>query len=112
YTTITITLNGVTTGSKRVIFSWNNTSTVNNPAAAIDDISLVASGCSAFSGTGYVNISSLPYSSTARNTCGKVNDYTSSNSYTCGGSGYFGGEDEIFEFKPAATGALTITMSN
>lgn len=61
-------------------------------------------------GTGQVNVASLPYNSTGRTTCGKVDDFTTSNTVTCGSTSYFGGEDEVFVFTPTASGQITINM--
>ena len=63
-------------------------------------------------GTGVVNISSLPYTSTGRTTCGKVNDLTSSNTTVCGSSNYYGAEDEVFIFTPTVTGTHTISLTS
>lgn len=112
YTSVTINVNCTITGDRRLIFSWNNGTAVNNPPAAIDDISVVCGGCSSFSGTGYNLVSALPYASTGRNLCGKVNDFTSGNTIICGSGSYLGAEDEIFEFKPTSSGIVTATISN
>lgn len=69
-----------------------------------------AGGCSL--GTGSVNVPSLPYTSTGRTTCGKVNDLTAANTITCGSNLYLGGEDEVFIFTPAASGDITITLTS
>lgn len=61
-------------------------------------------------GTGVNNIA-LPYSSTGRTTCGKVNDQDSSNIVSCGSSLYFSGEDEVFVFTPSATGKISVTLT-
>ena len=113
YTTVTLSKLCTTAGTYRIIFTWRNSgSTTNNPPAAVDDISLIASQCVPYAGTGYVSVTSLPYSSTSRTTCGKVNDFTSSNTTTCGSSTFLNSEEEIFEFKPASTGIVTISISN
>jgi hypothetical protein len=64
-------------------------------------------------GTGTVLVSSLPYFSPARSTCGQVNDLTSSNvPVTCGSTSYLGGEDEVFIFTPTTSGNITIDLTN
>jgi hypothetical protein len=67
-------------------------------------------GCT--TGTGTVNVSSLPYTSTNRTTCGKIDDVTATNSVTCGSSLYTSAEDEVFIFTPTATGTSTITVTS
>lgn len=62
-------------------------------------------------GTGVTSIA-LPYSSTGRTTCGKVNDLTAANTVSCGNSSYFTGEDEVFTFTPAASGDITINLTS
>lgn len=69
-----------------------------------------AGGCSL--GTGQVAVPSLPYVSTARTTCGKIDDITSTNSVTCGSASYFTGEDEVFVFTPASSGTSTISVTS
>ncbi|MBU0487974.1 MAG: hypothetical protein KKD31_08505 [Bacteroidetes bacterium] len=81
------------------------TPSVTNPAG---DRTIVDCVC----GTGLVAIGSLPYSSTGRTTCGKVNDLTSANTIVCGSSNYYTGEDEIFSFTPASSGSVTITLTS
>ncbi|MFN4234674.1 MAG: CUB domain-containing protein [Bacteroidia bacterium] len=64
-------------------------------------------------GTGTVLVSSLPYFSPARSTCGKVNDLTSANvPVACGSTSYLGGEDEVFVFTPTTSGSVTIDLTN
>ena len=67
-------------------------------------------GCS--TGTGTVNVTSLPYTSTNRTTCGKVDDITATNSVACGSSLYTSAEDEVFIFTPTATGTSTISVTS
>ena len=62
-------------------------------------------------GTG-VNAITLPYSSTGRTTCGKVNDLTASNTLICGNSSYLTGEDEVFTFTAPASGDITINLAS
>ncbi len=69
-----------------------------------------AGGCAL--GTGQVAVGALPYSSTGRTTCGKVDDITSTNSVTCGSVSYFTAEDEVFIFTPAVSGTSTISVTS
>lgn len=65
------------------------------------------------SGTGSFSVS-LPYTSGAQTTCGKVNDFTSSNvASICGSSSYYTGEDVIYVFTPSVTATFggTVTSS-
>ncbi len=62
-------------------------------------------------GTGFVTISSLPFSETST-TCGAVNDLTSSNVITCGSSSYLTGEDKVYSFTPDLTGTITIDLTS
>ncbi len=68
-----------------------------------------AGGCAL--GTGQVNIT-LPYSSTGRTTCGRIDDLTASNTVTCGSTFYFSAEDEVFVFTPVASGSITISLTS
>jgi hypothetical protein len=66
-------------------------------------------GCSL--GTGINNIT-LPYASSGRTTCGKVNDLTDLNTITCGSTLYFTGEDEVFVFTPSTSGNISINLTS
>jgi len=59
-----------------------------------------------------VNITSLPYNSAGRTTCGKVNDITASNILTCGNNSYLANEDEVFSFTPIASGNITVGITS
>lgn len=63
-------------------------------------------------GTGSVNIPFLPYTSTGRTTCGRVNDQTAANTITCGSGNYLTGEDEIFVFTPTTSGNISINLTS
>lgn len=63
-------------------------------------------------GTGMVNIAALPYVSSGRTTCGKVNDLNASNTLICGNTSYLTGEDEVFVFTPATSGNITISIAS
>jgi hypothetical protein len=99
----------------RLVFSWrNNNSTRNNPAAAIDNISLIGNAgpvsCSALLGTGLTTVTTLPYNSGSGTTCGSVNDLTSANTLVCGANYYLDGEDAVWSFTPSASGQITISL--
>lgn len=70
---------------------------------------VAAGGCALGSG---VNNITLPYSSTGRTTCGKVDDLTSSNMVTCGSNLYTTAEDEVFVFVPSVSGTSTISLTS
>ncbi|MCU0433374.1 MAG: T9SS type A sorting domain-containing protein [Bacteroidia bacterium] len=75
-------------------------------------ISAPATTCVAALGTGVVNIS-LPYSSTGRTTCGKIDDIKSTNvSAVCGSSSYYTGEDEVLYFTAASSGQVTLNLTS
>ena len=75
------------------------------------NISAPASAGACNLGTGQVNIT-LPYSSTGRTTCGKVDDLTSTNTVTCGSTLYYSAQDEVFVFTPTASGSVTISLNS
>lgn len=68
-----------------------------------------AGGC--VLGAGVVNVT-LPYISSGRTTCGKINDLTPSNTISCGNSNYLTGEDEVFVFTPAVSGNINISITS
>lgn len=59
-----------------------------------------------------VSVPSLPYSSVGRSTCGALNDVTTANAESCGASGYYASEDEVFSFIPAASGKVQVLLSS
>lgn len=65
--------------------------------------------CPASMGAGVVNVSSLPYSASA-STAG--DDFTSSNTITCGNSNYLQGLDNVFIFTPSASGNISVTLTS
>lgn len=74
--------------------------------------SVISASISPLAGTGTYSIS-IPYSSGAQTTCGKVNDVTSSNVTTvCGSSSYFGGEDVLYAFTPTVTSTFTANVTS
>jgi hypothetical protein len=70
---------------------------------------LTGNGCAL--GTG-VNTITLPYTSTGRTTCGKVDDINSTNTIACGSSLYYTGEDEVFTFTPTTSGNISISLTS
>jgi hypothetical protein len=103
--------------TRRLVFSWVNDNIIGtNPAAAIDNISLVSSAtagsCASLLGTGVTNIASLPYNSGAGTTCGAGDDLTMSNISACGDPYYTTSEDKVWVFTPASSGQITITLSS
>lgn len=68
-----------------------------------------AGGC--VLGAGVVNVT-LPYISSGRTTCGKINDLTPSNTIICGNSNYLTGEDEVFVFTPTTSGNINISITS
>ncbi|MBK9637646.1 MAG: hypothetical protein IPO63_07450 [Bacteroidetes bacterium] len=59
-----------------------------------------------------VSVASLPYSSVGRSTCGAVNDVTTANAESCGASGYYAAEEEVFSFVPASSGKVQVLLSS
>lgn len=59
-----------------------------------------------------VNVSSLPYSSTGRTTCGKGNDLTAVNTIACGNNTYLNSEDEVFIFTPTTSGNISVSITS
>ena len=103
--------------SMRLVFTWkNNKNTTGNPGGGIDAISLISSipsgSCISSLGTGVTSVASLPYASGAGTTAGSVNDLTSANTYTCGSTNYFGGEDQVFIFTAPSSGNIDINLTS
>jgi hypothetical protein len=69
--------------------------------------------CTSALGTGFVSVSSLPYS-TSGTTCGSGDDITASNvnASGCGSTSYFTGEDQVFAFTPSTSGNITISLTS
>lgn len=59
-----------------------------------------------------VNVASLPYSSSGRTTCGALNDVTTANAESCGGTSYYAGEEEVFSFTPTSSGSVQVILSS
>lgn len=68
--------------------------------------------CPASLGGGVVNVSSLPYNATGRTTTGAGDEFTASNTITCGSSTYLQGNDEVFIFTPSVSGVVSITLTS
>ncbi|MCU0433372.1 MAG: hypothetical protein MUC87_07970 [Bacteroidia bacterium] len=69
--------------------------------------------CVAALGTGVVNVASLPYTSTGRTTCGRLNDIRSGNvSNVCGSAASYEGEDEVFYFTAPSSGIIQVTLTS
>ncbi|MEN3040202.1 MAG: hypothetical protein ABDH66_01505, partial [Bacteroidia bacterium] len=109
WTQITARFCGTAGQTYRVIFSWRNDNSLGTqPPAAVDRIHITASSTPAW----MVNVPALPYTHGADNTCGKGNNFTSSNvSPTCGSTNYYGGEDMVWVFTPTSSGSITITLN-
>jgi Secretion system C-terminal sorting domain len=76
-------------------------------------ISAPFSSCLTALGTGVVNVASLPYTSTGRTTCGKMNDIRAANvSAVCGSAASYDGEDEVFYFTATSSGIIQVALSS
>jgi hypothetical protein len=113
----TLTLPCATAGTTmRLVFTWINDYVIGtNPAAAIDNISLVSSAtagtCASLLGTGVTNVASLPYNSGPGTTCGAIDDLTMSNTNVCGDPYYTTSEDKVWVFTPSTSGMITIILN-
>lgn len=63
-------------------------------------------------GTGLTNIAALPYNSGLLTTCGQVDNLTSANTTVCGSTSYYTGEEIVYTFTPATSGAVTIDLTS
>ena len=68
--------------------------------------------CIAALGTCVTVVGGLPYSTGPGTTCGCVDDQTSSNTEICGSTLYSSGEDKVWVFTPATSGAITINLTS
>jgi hypothetical protein len=68
-----------------------------------------ASGCNVGA---TVPVTSLPYTSNGRTTCGKGNDVIASNTLVCGNNTYLSNEDEVFVFTPSTSGNITVNITS
>ncbi len=105
-TSLTVTGCAVSGRTYYVICDRRNAS---NYTFNISISAITATSCSV--GT-VVNVASLPYSSSGRTTCGSVNDVTTANAESCGGTSYYAGEEEVFSFTPATSGSVQVILSS
>ncbi len=54
----------------------------------------------------------LPFAASGQTTCGKLNDFTSTNSTICGSSAYYDGEDVLYRFTPTSSGQMTAILTS
>lgn len=73
-------------------------------------LSIYPVSCVATTYAGYTDVASLPYSNTGVTTNG--NNLTSGNMISCGDASYLAGSDDLYRFIPAATGNVTIDLTN
>ena len=112
--TITLTCDLAAT-TKRLVFSWvNDGGQNNNPAIALDNISITTASlgtCESLLGLGVFPVASLPYNSGAGTTCGYDNDIKANNSSVCGDPLYYGDEDVVWVFTPTTSGQVAIDLN-
>ncbi len=63
-------------------------------------------------GNGVVNVASLPYNGTGLTTTGMGDDFTVTNTQTCGSSSYLQGLDNVYIFTPNASGSISVTLTS
>ena len=99
--------------TQRLVFTWvNDNASGNNPASAIDNISIISSlGSSCDLGLGNINVSTLPYNSGPGTTCGFDDDISSGNANVCNDPVFLDGEDIVWTFTPATSGLVTIDLN-
>ncbi len=111
--TETVTANGLIAGNTYYVRVYDYYSAIpSSTSFTICVTTPVLPSCPLGLGTGVVAVPALPYTSSGRTTCGKVNDLTASNTVVCGSSSYYTGEDEVFIFTPSSSGNITITLSS
>ncbi|MBL7914975.1 MAG: T9SS type A sorting domain-containing protein [Bacteroidia bacterium] len=102
--------------TQRLVFSWvNDDAQNNNPAIAMDNISLVSNTggtCSSLMGIGYNVVASLPYNSGPGTTCGFDDDITDADVTVCGNPDYYGDEDVVWTFTPLTSGPVSIDLNS
>lgn len=113
---LTLPCSGLAGTTQRLVFSFTCDASIGTqPPLAVDNISLVsavsAPSCSSLMGSGFTTVATLPYSAGAGTTCGAVNNLTSANTITCGDASYLDGEDRVWEFTPASSGAVLINLT-
>ncbi|MBL0102384.1 MAG: hypothetical protein IPP51_00590 [Bacteroidetes bacterium] len=99
--------------TQRLVFSWiNDNASGNNPAIAIDSVTIVSrAGVSCNLGLGNINIGSLPYNSGPGTTCGFDNDINSATANVCNDPAFLDGEDVVWTFTPTSSGQITIDLN-
>lgn len=68
--------------------------------------------CPANMGGGNVNVGPLPFIATGLTTTAMGDDFTPSNTITCGNSNYLQGLDGVFIFTPSASGNISVTLTS
>ncbi|MFN8166519.1 MAG: T9SS type A sorting domain-containing protein [Bacteroidia bacterium] len=99
--------------TQRLVFSWiNDAASGNNPAIAIDSVSIVSrAGTSCNVGPGNINVGALPYNSGPGTTCGFNDDINSLNANVCSDPAFMDGEDVVWTFTPTTSGQVTIDLN-
>ena len=99
--------------TQRLVFTWvNDNVTGNNPAIAIDNVSIISRvGTSCNLGPGNINLGSLPYNSGPGTTCGFNDDINSLNANVCNDPFFLDGEDVVWTFTPSTSGQVTIDLN-
>lgn len=99
--------------TQRLVFSWiNDNASGNNPAIAIDSVTIVSRvGTSCDVGLGNINVGSLPYNSGPGSTCGMDDDINSFTANYCNDPTFLDGEDIVWTFTPATSGQVTIDLN-
>ncbi|MBK9543343.1 MAG: T9SS type A sorting domain-containing protein [Bacteroidetes bacterium] len=99
--------------TQRLVFSWiNDNASGNNPAIAIDSVTVVSRiGTSCDVGLGNFNVGSLPYNSGPGTTCGFDDDINSFTANYCNDPSFLDGEDVVWSFTPTSSGQVTIDLN-
>jgi len=101
--------------TQRLVFSWvNDGAQNNNPAIALDNISITTSSlgtCESLLGLGVYPVSSLPYNSGPGTTCNMNDDVKTNNSSVCGNPLYYGDKDVVWVFTPQTSGQVAIDLN-
>ena len=112
----TASLTGLTAGTTYFVRIYHSTAGAGVLAANSFTVCVTSTApgaaCSAFIGTD-ITVASLPYVSGAQTTVGAGNEVTSSNaSNICGSSLYYGGNDKLIKFVPAASGNVSVNLTS
>lgn len=99
--------------TQRLVFSWiNDAASGNNPAIAIDSVTIVSRvGTSCDLGAGTFNVGTLPYNSGPGTTCGFDDDLDALNINACADPNFLDGEDVVWSFTPTTSGQVTIDLN-